>query len=57
MVWQVENDKYFRGCVNIDFYIPVAITYSKFCKRHTDKRRKNIWMFFDKVLFKPRKAD
>lgn len=39
MFWQAEKAG-FRGCVNTDFYIPVAITYSGFCKRHTCKHGK-----------------
>lgn len=57
MFWQVEKDKTFTGCVNIDFYIPVAITDSGFHKRHTDKPGKNFSMSFDKVLYNPQKAD
>lgn len=41
MFWQVERDKTFTSCMNIDFYIPVTITYSEFCKRYTDKPGKN----------------
>lgn len=40
MFWKVEKDKTFRGCLNTDFYIPVAITYSRFFKRYTDKHGK-----------------
>lgn len=57
MFWQVERDKTFTSCMNIDFYIPVTITYSEFCKRYTDKPGKNFWMSFDKVLRNPQKAD
>lgn len=57
MLWQVEEDKTFTGCMNIDFYIPAAITYSEFYKRHTDEPGKNFWTSFDKVLHNPQKAD
>lgn len=40
MFWQVEKDNK-KGCVNTDFYIPVAISYSGFCKRNIDKHGKN----------------
>lgn len=55
MLWQEEKEKSFRGCVNTDFYIPTAITYSWVFKSILIDKEKAFRCCLTKVLLNPRK--